>query len=86
MVCDDVMSDIKLPLQEVLVAADVLQQSGEPLAGPTEELLAGPTEELLAGPSAPPAGPSVTTVNGHLEHGVALQQANTQVNNFGLWF
>ncbi len=41
------MSDTKLPLQEVVVAADVLRQS--------EEHLAGPSEELLAGPSAPPA-------------------------------
>ncbi len=109
--CVDVTSDVKLPLQEVLVAADVLQQSEELLAGPSEELLAGPSEELLAGPSAPsadrqpddshhlhqeesafqqaaavPAGPSVTTVNGLLEHHVALQQADTQVDNFGLWF
>ena len=35
----------------MLVAADVLRQSVEPLAGPSEEPLADPTEELLADPS-----------------------------------
>ena len=63
MVCDGVVTDIKLPVQEVVVAADVRRQSEEPLAGP-----------------------SWTTVNGQLEHGVALQHADIQVNNFGLWF
>ncbi len=59
MVCVDVVTDIKMPVQEVVVAADVLRQE-------------------------PFAGPSWTTVNGQLEHGVALQHADTQVNNFGL--
>ncbi len=54
-----VSPDIKLPVQEVVVAADVLRQSEELLAGPSEELLAGPSEELLAGPSEELlAGPS----------------------------
>ncbi len=47
MLCDDVVSDIKLPVQEVVVAADVLRQSEEPVARSSEE--------LLAGPLAPPA-------------------------------
>ncbi len=55
MLCDDVVTDIKLPVQDVVVAADVLRQSEELLAGPSEELLAGPSEEVLAGPLAPPA-------------------------------
>lgn len=62
MVCDDVATDIKLPVQEVVVAADVLRQSEAPFAGPS------------------------WTVNGQLEHGAALQHADTQVNNFGLCF
>ena len=47
MVCVDVVTDVKLPVQEVVVAADVLRQSEEPVARSSEE--------LLAGPLAPPA-------------------------------
>ena len=61
MVCVDVVTDVKLPVQEVVVAADVLRQSEEP-----------------------PAAPSVTLVNGQLEHGVALQHADTQLNQHWL--
>ena len=46
MYVDDV-TDVKLLVQDVVVAAVVLRQS--------EGLLAGPSEELLAGPLAPPA-------------------------------
>jgi len=89
------VTDINLPLQEVVVAADVLRQSEELLAGP----LAPPAdrqpddshhlhqeESAFQQAAAIPAGHLGITVNGHLEHGVALQQAETQVNNFGLWF
>ncbi len=89
-----VFPDIELPVQEVLVAADVLRQSEVPcadtLAPPINRQSDDSHQQQEASTSEPaaaiPAGPSMTLVNGQLEHGVALQHADAQVTNFGLWF
>ncbi len=88
MLCVDVVTDVKLPVQEVLVAADVLQQSEDPCAGPSEELLAGPwappadrqpddnhqQQETSTSQQAAAISP-MTTVDEQPELGLTLQQA-----------